>query len=900
MDGQTALYFIVAAIGFWAVLVASQMLVAWQQLMRMRFGPGAMQPVDRHAMPAEIAAILDPMAERLTALGFAYEETFLVQTVLRVGEPDPTWLDVYFHAASGSRASVQISESPEPGLAASVSLVADFDDSVIETENRRQHLLFPMPAHYRIDDAAAPSLAEHWAFHSRRVAAELALGNTVVSDRETVARRHHALRAELFEHWQQTGLMRCVDEDWRLTARGAWRFLRRVMAGTRKVAALPPIAEPDDVAVRVLADTYAWQRQEALAKHNVMSRRGKVLWFSVSALLGAAAFGAMISWEMVPAILGVLLFHEFGHALAMRAVGYRGLSVLVMPFLGAVAIGRKDDATPWQKLAVLIAGPLPGLILAVICLRLSLDDPAHRESLMTIGSLALTINLFNLLPFTPLDGGQIVDTFLFSRRPRLRFGFFVVSTGMLIGTAVMLESIALAGAALLLALAIPGSWRRMHLLRGMRSLAPDNTPVNALFERLHADPAKRPPAFAQRVQTVRTLLPWVSGRAPSLAESICAMALYLAAIALPVPLLWDTGLPQQALFSLAHRYNDVTPPDWAQQLSQAATPEARWTVLQEAGHWFDDADDETRALEYFKLALTAAEQLPESPQKTLHVLDSRLAVARFSEKDNWRQTNLELLPALRDLPTAERWRLADALETLNWLDAQTTPDERIKRYREAIEVREAGDSRDAYSLLEDRVQLARLLDTGGETASAETLLRRNLTLLSMEQYRTAVWQLEPVMWFLIAHGHAGEAETLLGAWPMPRHGGETLRSTLAWTHLVQGKTTSARAILSEALEKMEKQRWNSSQRLMLLLDLIHASGDAPEEEKHWIKEAADFKATLGAEYRAGYTLRRESANSKSWETVRALARLEAYKRLPGAEEELSNEGQRQCKGTVAG
>ena len=126
-----------------------------------------------------------------------------------------------------------------------------------------------------------------------------------------------------------------------------------------------------------------------------MSRRGKVLWFSISALAGAAAFGAMVSWEMAPVILGVLLFHEFGHALAMRAVGYRGLSVLVIPFLGAVAIGRKDDATPWQKLAVLIAGPLPGLILAVICLRLSLDDPAHRESLMTIGSLALTINLFN-------------------------------------------------------------------------------------------------------------------------------------------------------------------------------------------------------------------------------------------------------------------------------------------------------------------------------------------------------------------------------------------------------------------------------------------------------------------------------------------------------------------------
>lgn len=45
--------------------------------------------------------------------------------------------------------------------------------------------------------------------------------------------------------------------------------------------------------------------------------------------------------------------------------------------------------------------------------------------------MALSLNYFNLLPFTPLDGGQIVDTFLFARRPRLRFGFFLLSIGAL-------------------------------------------------------------------------------------------------------------------------------------------------------------------------------------------------------------------------------------------------------------------------------------------------------------------------------------------------------------------------------------------------------------------------------------------------------------------------------------
>lgn len=72
--------------------------------------------------------------------------------------------------------------------------------------------------------------------------------------------------------------------------------------------------------------------------------------------------------------------------------------------------------------------------------------------------MALSLNYFNLLPFTPLDGGQIVDTFLFARRPRLRFGFFLLSIGALFAVAYALDSTPLAGAALLLALGISGGW----------------------------------------------------------------------------------------------------------------------------------------------------------------------------------------------------------------------------------------------------------------------------------------------------------------------------------------------------------------------------------------------------------------------------------------------------------
>ena len=893
MDEKTLILIFIAAIGLWATLVVVRWGFSWLQLMRMRFWVGDVSPVDRAAMPADVAVILDAMTGRLAALGFVYQETFLAQPFLRGGEAEPVWIDVHVHAESGSLASVQVADMPEPGLAAAVSFSTDYEHSMLLTENRRAHLQFPMPAHCRIEDAGAATLAEHWAFHRRRL--DTAGEGAVVVDPETLRQRHRALRTRVFEHGQRLGWIRPEGDDWRLTARGAWRFLRQVQAGNKRLAGLPPNAEVEDVSLRVFADAHVWRRQEAMLKHNAMSRRGKVLWFSLSALAGAAAFGAMVSWEMVPAILGVLLFHEFGHALAMRAVGYRSLSVLVLPFLGAVAIGRKDDAAPWQKLAVLIAGPLPGLILAVICLRLSVSDPDRYAMLMTVGALALSINLFNLLPFTPLDGGQIVDTFLFFRRPRFRFAFFVLSTGALFGLAIALSSIPLAAAALLIALATPGAWRRMRLLSGMQAGGAGDDQVHRLLDRLHATQGPRWPAFSQRIQTLRMVLPWVSGRAPTWGESLAGMTVYLGAIVLPVALLWDTGLPQQAFHNVSRAAVSEAPPDWSRELAKATTPEARWKVLWAAGQWFENAEQEAEALRYYQQALAETARLPDTPQKNLDTLDARLAIARFADYPARRAVYVELLPVLRELPPAERWRLADVLEALIWVDSDATPETRIERYREAVAVREAVNVDEMFGLLEDRAQLARLIDAKGDSAAAEGLLRKNLDFLNSEPGKAMSWQIEPVAWFLIAHGRAAEAETLLAARPMPSYNSERLLSTLAWAHLMQGKTDAARQRLAEALEKMDRQRWNDRQRLTVLLDLIHASAGAPAEEARWLKAATELKAGLGSEYRGSRFLKPRAADRDVWEAVRDQARFNAYMRLPGAEDEARDDAKYVCK-----
>jgi len=874
-----------------AAIFGSRLLVGWLRLLRLRFSPAATRPAERTGMPRAVAAILDSMAPRLAALGFRYEETVQRDSELRIAATEPTWLDVHLHPASGSRATVQPAEAPEPGAPATVVFLANMADRLLITENRRQHLLLPMPALCEVADANAASLAEHWAYHCRRLES---LRQPVIADREALRRRRDELLPAIYEHARTLGAMRRDGDAWRFTARGAWRHLRRLMAGMRRIGRLPPIADASAPEVDLLADRQAWQTQEAALAATAMTPRGKLFWFLVSGAIGAAAFAYLTSWQFLPLFLGVLLFHEFGHALAMRAFGYRNLSVLVLPFLGAVAIGRKDDAGPWQKLAVLLAGPVPGLVVAVVALRIAAADPAQHELLTMLGTLALFINLFNLLPVTPLDGGQIVDTFLFARRPRLRFGFMAASALALAGIGWWLDSKPLAALGVILMFTLPLARRRLRLLSQVPRSADDA--VGAILHSLHRT-AERRPNFPARMQLLRTLLPLVRGRTPAWYEGLGGLAAYVAAAALPLVLLWDTGLPQQTASQLAHARdrNDEPPkpPDWQAQLARAEDPESRWQVLWAAGRWFEEYEQEDEARERYQAALTVASAMPPGSTRELHLLDARIALARLDEPDAARRSYDALLAQLRALPAAERWRLADVLDAIAMLDYRGSPQARGARLREAVAAREAAQQPDRFALIRDRIELARVVDAAGDGGAAEALLRRNFAERSPDGKQTIVWLVEPAAWFFIAHDRPAEAEALLTGLPAGNPG---VRQALAWSRLAQGDAPGARAILAAEYARLGKQRWQDWLRIGVALDLVAASADDPAEQTRWLGEVAAIRESMGRQFRGLRNSIRGEATTVAWEQRRGQARLAILDRLPGAGQDAREDADNSCKG----
>lgn len=119
------------------------------------------------------------------------------------------------------------------------------------------------------------------------------------------------------------------------------------------------------------------------------------------------------SYTMLLIITAIVIFHELGHFFAMKYYRYSDLGIFFIPLLGAYVSGTKREVSQKQSAVILLAGPLPGIILGVIFElvdRNSFDGHYFMDiSLSRIALLLILLNLINLLPIYPLDGGQLLN-----------------------------------------------------------------------------------------------------------------------------------------------------------------------------------------------------------------------------------------------------------------------------------------------------------------------------------------------------------------------------------------------------------------------------------------------------------------------------------------------------------
>ena len=114
------------------------------------------------------------------------------------------------------------------------------------------------------------------------------------------------------------------------------------------------------------------------------------------------------SWSAVLLLVSVIVIHEFGHFIVMKIFGYQGIKMTFVPFMGAYVSGEADHFSKYKKIVLLLAGPLPGILIGMLLLFL---HQQHTHQYYFLAALAfLLLNLFNLLPIGALDGGQAIET----------------------------------------------------------------------------------------------------------------------------------------------------------------------------------------------------------------------------------------------------------------------------------------------------------------------------------------------------------------------------------------------------------------------------------------------------------------------------------------------------------
>jgi len=205
------------------------------------------------------------------------------------------------------------------------------------------------------------------------------------------------------------------------------------------------------------------------ADKNYKRRRSATLIITLVAF--TAAFGRENPGLTVGMLFGLIAVHEFGHWVMMKIFGYQRIGRFFVPFVGPpVDQGRKLHAPAWQQLAVILAGPLPGLLfgLGVTIAGFFLTDlPVWLRDL---GGLALALNAFQLLPFLPLDGGRAVDLLIFRDLPFLRPFFTIVSGLATMASGIVLKSKALKILALGMFTGLAWDFKMIKVVRGGRRL----------------------------------------------------------------------------------------------------------------------------------------------------------------------------------------------------------------------------------------------------------------------------------------------------------------------------------------------------------------------------------------------------------------------------------------------
>jgi Zn-dependent protease len=120
--------------------------------------------------------------------------------------------------------------------------------------------------------------------------------------------------------------------------------------------------------------------------------------------VSVAAYSLLWGWAFAAGFIALLFIHEMGHVIALRREGIKASAPMFVPFMGAVIAARSLGRNALAEARVGLAGPILGSIGAAACILVW--QATGNDMWRALAFTGFFLNLFNLLPVVPLDGGR--------------------------------------------------------------------------------------------------------------------------------------------------------------------------------------------------------------------------------------------------------------------------------------------------------------------------------------------------------------------------------------------------------------------------------------------------------------------------------------------------------------
>jgi Zn-dependent protease len=130
-------------------------------------------------------------------------------------------------------------------------------------------------------------------------------------------------------------------------------------------------------------------------------------------------------WKFALVFVIMILAHELGHYFTIRNYGLPAKLPMFIPFIGAYTVGGVPESLEHDAY-IALAGPLTGLGVSLVCLGFGFQT--HDAFWFMAAYVGAFVNLFNMIPTPPFDGGRIAGAL----SPALWVGGFVLFLGLTI------------------------------------------------------------------------------------------------------------------------------------------------------------------------------------------------------------------------------------------------------------------------------------------------------------------------------------------------------------------------------------------------------------------------------------------------------------------------------------